>query len=423
MLAQRDQSIPALPFVVGLGTMILAAHTSGISAVYPSLAESLVVSIVRGQWILTIYTLALTGCLLASGSLADRFGLKRIYTAGMIVFGVSSGACALASGPLVLILLRAIEGFGAAMVSATSVAMIGADVPRRRLGSAVGWQTGITYAGLMAGPILAAYLLGRFGWRALFAVNLPIVAIAVVLAAKLPGELTDPRSRSDGIQKPSLKAFAVNGITGAVADESVFYLCLHAIGFLIPIYLTRVQALSTTEAGVLIALQNAARALTAPFSGWLSDRIGERALVLGGTAFLIASACAMYLFRADSPVAVVAAALALLGAGAGLFAPANSKALFSGAYRNQYGAAAGMLATARNFGMAAGVATAALLYAQFGGAAGTLATLAALRPAFAVVAAVAILYAALRRRALPALAAATGTESRLEGGIKTCIYR
>jgi hypothetical protein len=118
--------------------------------------------------------------------------------------------------------------------------------------------------------------------------------------------------------------------------------------------------------------------------------------------------------------------LPVSGAGGGLPAPANSKALRSEASPEQYGTATGMPATARNPGMAVGIAVATLLYAQFGGAAESVAALRTVRAAFAVIAAMAILYAALRLTALAARAASAGTESpgsRSEGEIETCIYR
>jgi MFS family permease len=282
--AARGKSFPEFPFIVGLGTMILAAHTSGISAVFPFVAEGLGISVVRGQGILAAYTLALTRCVLVCGGLADRFGLRRVYIAGMAVFGISSCACALASGPLVLISLRVVEGCGAAMVSATSVALIGANIPRWRLGRAVGCQTGLTYAGLTLGPVVAGFLLERLGWRALFTANLPIAAIAVVLAKRIPGELRQARPQSPSEHFRNLPLG--KGIVCAVADESIFYFGLHAIVFLTPIYLVRVRALPVAEEASSSGLQNAARALAAPFSGRLCDRVRPRTLVLSGIASL-----------------------------------------------------------------------------------------------------------------------------------------
>src|SRR5215471_21756347 len=102
-------STDALPFVVGLGTMFLSAHVSGMSVVFPYIVSQLGVTVSKGQWILTAYTLSLTTCLIAFGSLADRIGLRRVYISGLALFGASSGICALALGAPALILLRSIQ--------------------------------------------------------------------------------------------------------------------------------------------------------------------------------------------------------------------------------------------------------------------------------------------------------------------------
>jgi len=105
----------------------------------------------------------------------------------MAVYGISSGACALTSGTTALVLLRSVQGIGAAMVSATSVALIGAHVPRWRLGRAVGWQTGMTYAGLAIGPMIAGYVVQGSGWRTLFLMNVPASGLAITAALSAPG--------------------------------------------------------------------------------------------------------------------------------------------------------------------------------------------------------------------------------------------
>jgi DHA2 family methylenomycin A resistance protein-like MFS transporter len=113
-----------LPLAVGFGTMVLAAHISGINAAFPEIIRGLGSDVGRAQWILTAYTLALSACLLTFGALAARIGLRTVYVIGMVVYGCVSMACALASETTSLIWLRCTQGIGAAMMSATSVAML-----------------------------------------------------------------------------------------------------------------------------------------------------------------------------------------------------------------------------------------------------------------------------------------------------------
>jgi MFS family permease len=434
-------SADSLPFIVGLGTMFLAAHVSGIGAVFPSIIGQLGVSVAKGQWILTAYTLSLSACLLVFGSVADRIGLRRVYITGLAVFGVSSGACALAGEVWALILLRAVQGVGAAMVSATSVALIGGCVAQRRLGRAVGWQTGMTYAGLALGPIFAGYAAQQFGWRILFAINVPAAALAILVAWRGPeqdSEIIGTTNRAFSFSgmmwivgmtglliflsgnkghmiggscaalcmgsflwvdrrssEPLFGSWMIRSrnFSAAAAGEAIYYLCLYAIGFLVPLYLARGRGFTSAHIGVFLGVQSAARAVVAPFSGRLSDRFGARLFMWLGVFFLAVAVCCLYVFGGST--SAIWGALVGVGAGAGLFAPANSKILLCAAPAEKYGISAGLLATARNVGMTLGVGTAALLYAAFGGDNSNLDALHAARESFAVIAGIAIVFAAL----------------------------
>lgn len=389
--ASADRFTPdALPFIVGLGTMFLAGHVSGMTTVFPRIIGELGVSVSDGQWILTAYTLSLSVCLLAFGVLADRIGLLRVYVWGMAIFGISSGACAAASGVWALVALRSAQGVGAAMVAATSVALIGASIAQKRLGRAVGWQTGMTYAGLALGPIVAGYAVQRFGWRILFAMNVPAAALAILAAAKAPEQETSLR------RKPLFGGwmFRTRGFIGAAASEVVFYLCLYAIGFLLPLHLSQDRGFTTAQTGVLLGLQGGARALAAPVSGRMADLFGAVALVRLGIVFLMLAAWLLYSFSGQTSPGALWGALIALGIGSGLFAPANSKVLLCASPRDRYGISTGVLGTARSVGMTLGVAVATLLYSGFGGGGNRIDGLAAVRNAFAVVSLIALLYAA-----------------------------
>lgn len=431
--------------------MIVAAHVSGVNAAFPLILRQLGTDVAVGQWILTVYTLALSGSLLTFGSLGDQIGLRAVYVMGMWVYGCGSGGCALASKPAALVLLRGVEGIGAAMISATSVAMLAAQTPRATLGRALGWQCGMTYVGLTLGPVLGAVLVQFFGWRALFLINAPAALAAIAI---MPGMHQDANARNDrtsfvslsnlawiatlvsltaafsrgGHQAVSLVMAAVSGClfiwtnsrsrrpllpfrafraTGflAAAAETVYYGCLHASGFLIPLYLTRVRGFSAVEAGIFLATQGVARAAAAPFSGRLLDRSSTCRLTAAGVVLSSVALCVMCGFTRETPAFGIAGALVLLGGGTGIFVPANSNALLSAAPSELYGAAAGILATARNIGMTFGVAAAALLYTEFAPGSGSAGAVAGVRPEFAVIVAFAltslVLVAAARRLTRP----------------------
>ena len=181
------------------------------------------------------------------------------------------------------------------------------------------------------------------------------------------------------------RTFRAPGLPAAAA-ETVYYTCLYASGFLIPLYLVRVRRFSAIEAGLFLAAQSIARAASAPFSGRLLDRYSTGRLTAAGAILSSAALWVMCGFSRETPVFGIACALVLLGGGAGVFVPANSKALLSAVPAGLYGASAGILATARNIGMTFGVSAAALLYTEFAPGSGSPATVAGVGPAFTVIA-------------------------------------
>ncbi|MBZ5620895.1 MAG: MFS transporter [Acidobacteriia bacterium] len=439
----------AIPFSIGLGTMIAALHASGMNAAFPVIAQQTGASVAGAQWILTVYTLALSGCLLTFGRLGDRAGLRGVYLGGLAAFTIASAACALAPNLVTLVVLRGIEGVGAAMISATSAAILARHLPASRLGQALGWQAGMTYFGLALGPALAGFVAEQYGWRALFLMNLPLGAIAMIVAARVlesvscrprltkfngleslawiatlvplmvalsgwqPGGWLSLRTTILGaatcvccaafvvINRRSadpLIRFAVfrrAAFSAATLAETVYYVCLYATGFLMPLYLMRARGFGAAETGFFVACQCLARAMAAPIGGRLTDRSGVR--IPTGLGVVILGIGMLCLCRLDSGTSAVqvGATLVLVGIGTGLFVPANSTSLLGSAPTELYGMAGSILATARNLGMTLGVAIAAAMYTVSapGEAAGAAAAIAGVRGAFTVVAALAVVNA------------------------------
>jgi MFS family permease len=376
----------AMPFIAGLGTMFVAAHVSGTNAIFPRIISDLGVSVATRQWILTSYTLSLSVCLLVFGNLADRIGLLRVYVWGMALFGVTSLLCAFAPSASSLIALRAVQGVAAAMVSATSIAIAADSVPAGRLGRGLGCQTCMTCIGLAFGPLLSGFLTQRFGWRLLFAINIPASALAISLALMAP---KSERHRPSSYMPFEVRRFR---FAAATAGETVYYMCLYAIGFLIPLYLIRGNGFTTLQIGILLFSQSTARTVLAPISGRMTDRFGVSLPMWLGIVSLALAACFLGGFGNQATPVAICGALALLGVGAGLFTPANSTAMLCASPARNRGTAAGVLATARNVGMSVGVAMGAFLYLRFGGDNDTLP---AVRDAFGVIAGIAIAYAVM----------------------------
>ena len=143
------------------------------------------------RWVALSYLLVLTGTLVAVGYLADRIGRKLLYTYGFAVFTAGSALCGLAPDLGWLIGARLLQGLGAAMLQANSVALIAATLPRRELARGIGIQGAAQASGLALGPVLGGLLLALGGWRLIFLMNLPAGLLGLALSRYLL-----PRTRS-----------------------------------------------------------------------------------------------------------------------------------------------------------------------------------------------------------------------------------
>ena len=144
------------------------------------------------QWVVEAYALFLAALLLAGGSLGDHFGRKRIYTMGVVLFALASVWCGLAPGINQLILARAVQGVGGALLVPGSLAIISASFGEEERGQAIGTWSGFTAITAAIGPVLGGWLIEHISWRAVFFINVPLALIVLVLVY-----LNVPESRDD----------------------------------------------------------------------------------------------------------------------------------------------------------------------------------------------------------------------------------
>jgi EmrB/QacA subfamily drug resistance transporter len=171
-----------------LGTFMLLVDVTIVSVALPSMAGDLHASLSSLQWVVDAYALSLAALLLLSGSLADRFGRRRAFQAGLVLFATASFCCALAPTSGLLIAARAVQGVGAAAMFATNAALLNATYQGQDRGIAFGVWGAVTGAAAALAPILGGLLIEAFDWRAIFLVNLPIAAVAIVMTQRVLSE-------------------------------------------------------------------------------------------------------------------------------------------------------------------------------------------------------------------------------------------
>jgi EmrB/QacA subfamily drug resistance transporter len=198
-----------LPLIaISLGTFMLLVDVTIVSVAMPSMARGLHARLSSLQWVVDAYALALAALLLVSGSLADRFGRRRLFVLGLLVFAASSLCCALAPSAGLLIAARAVQGAGAAAMFATNTALLSTTYHGRDRGVAFGVWGAATGAAAAIAPVLGGLLIEAFDWRAIFLVNLPIALLAIVMARTVLAESRGQEHAIDWLGAGSFTAFA-----------------------------------------------------------------------------------------------------------------------------------------------------------------------------------------------------------------------
>ncbi len=165
-----------------LGQFLIQFDLTVVNVALPDIGRDLDTSVPGLQWVVDGYNLALASLLLVGGRLGDRSGHRRVYLAGLAVFALGSGLCALASSTAALVGFRVLQGVGAAIeLPATLAILTHTFVERNERAQAVGVWTGAAGSALVVGPVLGGALVSAFGWRAVFLVNLPVVLLIAVL--------------------------------------------------------------------------------------------------------------------------------------------------------------------------------------------------------------------------------------------------
>ena len=394
---------------VCVGAFMGQLDASIVTVALPHIRDDLHVSLGAVEWVSLSYLLVLVGTISAVGRLADMLGRKLLYVYGFAVFTLASLGCGVAPTLAVLLILRVVQGVGAALLQANSVALIRTTVRRDSLGHAIGLQGAAQAIGLAIGPVVGGLLVGAGGWRWVFYVNVPVGVVGVALGVLLlpRTRVRAPLTRFDtwgfGTLLPAvcalLLALSVLGRDGAsavvvtlavvsaglwvafvVAERRsaaplvdlrllrsravatglssglLVYLVLFGVLFLIPVYLQARYHESPGMAGLTLAALPLALGLAAP----VGSRLGPVATVVACPA-LAAVACAIMAVRPDER-AVTVGMLALAGVGLGLFTPANNATVAGAGAAENAGMVSGVLNMTRGIGTSLGVAVAGATY-------------------------------------------------------------
>src|SRR3954463_8520777 len=179
--------------VLGSGVAALDATVVGIAL--PAIGRDFDVGVAALQWVVNAYTLTLAGLLLLGGALGDRFGRRRLFIVGTIWFAIASLLCGVAPNATLLILARALQGVGAALLTPGSLAILQASFVEDDRSKAIGAWSGLGGIATAVGPFLGGWLIAAVSWRLIFFINLPLAVVVIAVASRHVPETRDPGAK------------------------------------------------------------------------------------------------------------------------------------------------------------------------------------------------------------------------------------
>jgi EmrB/QacA subfamily drug resistance transporter len=205
-----------------LGSSITFIDGTVVNVALPILQRELGATVGQTQWVVESYALMLSALILVGGSLGDIFGRRKIFSLGVVLFGIASALCGIAQDANQLIGARAVQGIGAAMLVPGSLALISANFRKDKRGRAIGTWSGVTAIAAGIGPVLGGWLIETFSWRWIFFLNVPLV-VAVVLIAWF--RVPESRDDADGPQRvdwigAALATVALGGLVFGLIESN-----------------------------------------------------------------------------------------------------------------------------------------------------------------------------------------------------------
>ena len=307
------------------------------------------------QWVVLAYLLAITAVIVSAGRLGDRLGRRRLLLAGLLLFALACGLCAMAPSLHWLIAARVLQGLGAAIMMAMTLGMVGDTVSKARTGRVMGLLGTLSAVGTAMGPSVGGVLLSLWSWRALFLLGAPLGLLAAALAYRyLPDE---PGARAATPFWSSLASPGLRAGLGMSALVSAVMMATFVVG---PFYLSRGLGLAPAWMGLVMAVGPCVAAVTGVPAGHLTDRFGSSRMTALGLAIMAVGALSLAL---ASGLLAYLGALVLLTSGYSLFQAANNTAVMRDVEGPRRGTVSGLLNLSRNVGLIFGASALGAVFA------------------------------------------------------------
>ncbi len=395
--------------ILSASLLVISLDNTILNVALPTIERDLDAGSGQLQWIVDSYTLVFAGLLLTMGALGDRFSRRGALVSGLVIFGGASLASAFAESANMLIATRALMGIGGALIMPTTLSILTNVFPAEERAKAIGIWAAVAGIGVGLGPAAGGFLIEHFSWTAVFLVNVPIVAAALLATPKLVPDSRDPaqarldpmgavlstvglglltaaiieapeRGWTDGIilggfaaaavilagfviwelrtTAPMLdvRLFLIRRFTGASLSLGLVFFALFGAIFFLTQYLQGVLDYTPLEAGVRMLPVAGGLIVAGPLSAKLADRLGARTVVTAGLTIVAGALFLLSGAETGSGYSLVAASLVLLGFGMGATMAPATESIMSSVPLNHAGVGSAMNDTVRLVGGTLGVA-------------------------------------------------------------------
>jgi MFS family permease len=404
---------------LGLATLLSSLGTSVANVALPVLADAFGASIQQVQWVVLAYLLAIATLIVGAGRVGDLWGRRRLLLAGIALFTLASLLSAVAPTLLLLVLGRALQGVGAAVMMALATAFVADVVSKQKTGSAMGLLGTMSASGTALGPTLGGVLIAGFGWPAIFWAHVPLGLLALLLAWRfLPRDVPGSTARrgfdgwgtlllavtlavyalatttgrgSFGLLNLALLAAAALGLAlfvvaerraaspllpfatlrspllrTALASNAIVSTVLMTTLVVGPFYLAQGLGLSPAAVGLAMSVGPVVAAVTGAPAGRIVDRVGAGRMTLAGLTLVAVGTLLLAAMPMAFGVGGYIGPMVVATAGYATFQAANNTAVMTGVDPGERGVVSGMLSLSRNLGLITGASAMGALFALTG---------------------------------------------------------
>jgi EmrB/QacA subfamily drug resistance transporter len=409
----------AILLIATIASFLSPFMAISINIALPTISNELAVDAILLSWISTAYLLTSAMLAVPFGRIADIYGMKKVFTYGIIILTIASFLAAISPSTELLIISRAVQGIGSAMIFVTGLALITSVYPPKERGKAIGINITALYLGFVISPVLGGFLTEYVGWRSIFYLIVPLGLFVMALViwqmkgrewAACKGEKLDYWGSLLYIIMLGLTLIGFSNITSTlgismvilgiigfmsfvilelrveqpVLDMRLFfknrmfafsnlaalisYMGIFSVVFLMSLYLQFIKGFDPKLAGLILVVQTLFMVFMSPIAGKLSDKIEPRKLATMGMGIITIGLSIFALINKETSLYIIILGLAILGTGIGLFSAPNTNAIMGSVERKYFGVASATVSTMRLIGQTLGMGMILIIFAVYIGA-------------------------------------------------------